>query len=119
MTAPLATSQIQTALSKKRLITLDVLRGIALLGILLITMPKYALPEGFLQTIVQDPNSVNFRMAGFMNIFLEGKMRAIFSMIFGAGIILFTTDKEKSGQPISRMFYRRMFLLALFGLFHA
>ena len=54
-----------------------------------------------------------------MNILFEGKMRALFSMIFGVGIMLFIGEKEKSGKPIVRIFYSRMFWLAMFGLFHA
>ena len=53
-----------------------------------------------------------------MNILFEGKMRALFSMIFGVGIMLFIGEKEKSGRPIAGIFYSRMFWLALFGLFH-
>ncbi|HEX6893607.1 MAG TPA: DUF418 domain-containing protein, partial [Chryseolinea sp.] len=98
---------------------LDILRGIALLGILLITMPKFALPERYLETILQDADSLNFKVAYFTNIVLEGKMRALFSMIFGAGVILFIRDKEKSGKPVAGLFYSRMFWLAMFGLFHA
>lgn len=119
MTATIQPALTQIAPAKKRLVTLDILRGIALLGILLITMPKFALPERYLETIIQNPDSINFKMAYFMNIVLEGKMRALFSMIFGAGIILFISDKEKSGKSIAGLFYSRMFWLAMFGLFHA
>jgi uncharacterized protein len=96
MTAPsTSASLVQLAPGKNRIVTLDILRGVALLGILLITMPKFALPERYVETILRDPDSPNFKMAYFMNIFFEGKMRALFSMIFGAGIILFVSERKK------------------------
>ena len=94
------------------------MRGIALLGILLITMPKFALPEGFAERILKEGEGLNFRIAHVMNILFDGKMRAVFSMIFGAGILLFIGSKEKAGS-LGRIFYSRMFWLAMFGLFHS
>jgi uncharacterized protein len=119
MTAQIAPIRNQTASRGQRIVALDILRGVALLGILLITMPKFALPERYLETILQDLDSLNFKAAYFNNIFFEGKMRALFSMIFGAGVILFLSDKEKSGKSVAGLFYSRMFWLAMFGLFHA
>lgn len=119
MTVIAAPALEKTIPTKSRLITLDILRGIALLGILLITMPKFALPEAFLERILQQPDSPNYKMAYFINILFEGKMRALFSMIFGAGILLFIGEKEKTGKRISGIFYSRMFWLAMFGLFHS
>ena len=46
-------------------------------------------------------------------------MRALFSAIFGAGIILFTINKERDGGSATLLFYRRMAWLAIFGLIHA
>jgi len=50
---------------------------------------------------------------------MEGKMRAMFGMIFGAGILLFVSGKESSGRSATGLFYRRMLWLMLFGLIHA
>jgi uncharacterized protein len=119
MTAQIPPLRMQTASTNKRILTLDILRGIAVLGILLITIPKFALPEGYFESILQDIGSLNFKVAYFNSIVFEGKMRALFSMIFGAGVILFVSDKEKSGKSVAGLFFSRMFWLALFGLFHA
>ncbi len=51
-------------------------------------------------------------------VFVEGAMRAIFSMLFGAGVILFTsksTTAEGDGF-VRRLYFRRTFLLIAFGL---
>jgi uncharacterized protein len=46
-------------------------------------------------------------------------MRALFGMLFGAGVLLFIGNKGKSGQSVHWLYYRRMLWLLLFGLIHA
>lgn len=103
----------------ERIEIVDIVRGVALLGILLMNIPFFALPERFAEAWRADPGSANFWVNAFNTILFEGKMRALFSAIFGAGIVLFTVGKEKSGRRATGLFYRRMFWLALFGLAHA
>jgi uncharacterized protein len=62
---------------------------------------------------------VNFWLNAVITVFFEGKMRALFGMIFGAGVLLFVSKKEQTGRPVTGLFYRRMFWLVLFGLIHA
>ena len=54
-----------------------------------------------------------------ISVVFEGKMRALFGMIFGAGVLLFVSKKEQAGRSVTGLFYRRMFWLVLFGLIHA
>ena len=58
-------------------------------------------------------------MSAVISVFFEGKMRALFGMIFGAGVVLFVSKKEQAGVPVTLLFYRRMFWLIIFGLIHA
>ena len=81
----------------QRIIAIDILRGIALLGILLMNMPGFSMPDYYSEAFRSNPQDVNFWVRAVEIIFFEGKMRALFSVIFGAGIILFTTNKEQSG----------------------
>jgi uncharacterized protein len=108
---PVAESQ------RNRLI--DALRGVALLGILLMNIPGFSMPEYSSEAYRSDPTNVNFWVSAVISIFFEGKMRALFGMIFGAGVLLFVLKKEKTGKPVTGLFYRRMFWLVLFGLIHA
>ena len=103
----------------QRIRLLDALRGVALLGILLMNIPGFAMPNYFSESFKSDPTSVNFWLNAFITVFFEGKMRALFGMIFGAGILLFVSKKERTGRPVTELFYRRMFWLVLFGLIHA
>jgi uncharacterized protein len=109
--APVAEAQ------RNRLI--DALRGVALLGILLMNIPGFAMPSYFSEAFRSDPTNVNFWVRAVVGIGFEGKMRALFGMIFGAGVVLFVTKKEQAGKPVTGLFYRRMFWLVLFGLVHA
>src|SRR4029077_4428830 len=97
----------------------DALRGVALLGILLMNIPVFALGQYFSESFRSDPTNVNFWVSGSISVFFEGKMRALFGMLFGAGVVLFVSKKEQTGKPVTGLFYRRMFWLILFGLIHA
>jgi uncharacterized protein len=61
--------------------------------------------EYFSEPWNQDTSNTNFWVHAVNIIFFEGKMRALFSMVFGAGIILFTTNKEKAGKSATWLFY--------------
>ena len=112
-----------------RIQTIDILRGVALLGILLMNIPSFAMAEYFTEAFQSDPTNINFWVNAGITILFEGKMRALFSMIFGMGIILFMARKEKAapgsgGEPHRRqsatgVFFRRMGWLVVFGLIDA
>jgi len=102
-----------------RIDIVDIIRGVALLGILVINIPYFSLPTGYSQEFRNDPSTMNFWALMFNGVFFEGKMRALFSAIFGAGIILFTINKERTGKSATKLFYIRMAWLAAFGLIHA
>jgi len=99
-----------------RIETIDILRGVALLGILLMNIPVFSMPQRYSEAFRVDPENINFWVRAFINVVFEGKMRALFSMIFGAGILLFTTKKEAAGKSTTALYYRRMGWLVVFGL---
>jgi uncharacterized protein len=103
----------------ERLKLIDALRGVALLGILLMNIPGFAMPNYFSESFKSDPANVNFWLSAVISVVFEGKMRALFGMIFGAGVLLFVSKKAQAGSSVTRLFYRRMFWLVLFGLIHA
>lgn len=109
--APVAESQ--------RLKLIDALRGVALLGILLMNIPGFSMAQYSSEAYRCDPTNVNFWVSAVISVFFEGKMRALFGMIFGAGVVLFVMRKEQNGQSATWLFYRRMFWLIIFGLIHA
>ena len=106
----------------ERIILLDSLRGIAVLGILLMNIPGFALPR----VAIGSPNLLDFTGINFytwygVDWFMEGSQRALFSMLFGAGMLLFINRLEDrtSGLMPAEYFLRRQLWLLVFGLFNA
>lgn len=106
---------------KSRVSSIDTLRGFALLGILLMNIIGFAFPFASYFNPVFDNSidGVNFYVYGFMDVFAEGAMRTIFSMLFGAGLLLFIVKPGASDSQIKGLFYRRTLLLIGFGVVDA
>ena len=106
---------------KERIGSLDVLRGFALLGILLVNIGSFSMPSaayfnpsayGSLEGI----DGIAWRTA---HLLADFKFMAIFSMLFGAGIVLMWQRAEARAEGSAGIHYRRMFWLIIFGLLHA
>ncbi len=105
---------------RERLPALDVVRGVAVLGILAANivgmgqpMVAYAWPAGFLTP----PGPLGNWLWGMQLVFVDGKFRGLFTLLFGAGMVLFQQRAElrPGGQGLLA---RRLAWLALFGLAH-
>lgn len=103
-----------------RIDSIDVLRGLALLGILLMNIQLFAMPGAayFNPTAYGDLAGANYYVWLGSRMFADQKFMTIFSMLFGAGIVLMTTRAERQGES-RRVHYRRMRWLAVIGLLHA
>ena len=114
--APAAAAPVS---DRERLKLIDALRGVAVLGILLMNIPGFAMPDYFSESFKSDPENPNFWVSAVISVGFEGEIRALFGMLFGAGVLLFVSKKERTGRSVTGLFYRRMFWLVLFGLIHA
>ena len=105
----------------KRLESLDFIRGCALFGILLMNIVAMGLGPAYDNpTIAGGDTGINLSTWLFFNIGFEGTQRALFSILFGAGVILLSSRMEASGRPeAADIFFRRNLLLIGFGLFNA
>ncbi|HEX5655185.1 MAG TPA: DUF418 domain-containing protein [Chitinophagaceae bacterium] len=116
-------SQAAPVQASERIIILDSLRGIAILGILLMNVPGFALPEPAYgdPSVMNEMGTINYQTWYFIDWALEGSQRALFSMLFGAGIILFISRQEKKLEGLlpADYFFRRQLWLLVFGLFNA
>jgi uncharacterized protein len=109
-------------LGVERISAMDTLRGVAVLGILLMNILGFAYP--FVASF--DPNAaggmtgVNKWIWAINTAAFEGKMRAIFSMLFGAGMLVLTSRLEERGlgARVADIYYRRLLWLLAFGLIH-
>ena len=104
-----------------RIGSLDVLRGFALLGILVINIGAFSMPSAayFDPTAYGDLSGVNRWVWQLMHLLADLKFMAIFAMLFGAGIVLMAERMEARGGSATGIHYRRMVWLIVFGLLHA
>jgi uncharacterized protein len=104
-----------------RLVSLDILRGVAILGILVMNIYAFAMPF----VAYSDPTAMggtephNLATWFFTHFFFDQKFLSIFAMLFGAGIVLMTGRAEQAGRPSGRFFFRRQVSLLVLGLLHA
>lgn len=121
----LATQPVSRA---ERISSIDLLRGFSLMGILVMNITDFALP-GFdyayplstVKPVFSGPHwHLNTAVWVLRWILAEGKMRALFSMLFGAGVILLTTRAQERGAGIraADIYTRRNMWLVLFGMLH-
>ncbi len=105
---------------RQRIHILDALRGFALLGILLMNIPYFALPEEVVSNLNlrNEYSGPNFYAWWIIETFFEGSMRGLFSIMFGASMMLFTTRLSEKAHidSTAEIYYRRLIWLLLFGL---
>jgi uncharacterized protein len=108
---------------KERIQFIDAVRGIALLGILLMNSMAQSQPHFYYaaMNLSQPITGLNFYAWAAETFLFEGTMRGLFSILFGAGTLLFLNRiiKQKSGLEPADLFYRRMLWLLVFGLINA
>ncbi|MGB5384109.1 MAG: DUF418 domain-containing protein, partial [Lutimonas sp.] len=106
--------------SSSRINSLDVIRGIALLGILLMNINGMGLPFSYSDPTISGGGATGLNLQVWIvnNMLFEGTMRGLFTFLFGAGAILLTSRLEKNGAGITTadIYYRRILWLLLFGI---
>jgi uncharacterized protein len=107
----------------ERINSLDALRGFALLGILPANVLVFGmhLAAGGNPTVAGGATGLNLATWALVQILIVGKMRCLFSMVFGASMILLTsrTEERSGGTAAADIYYRRNLWLLLFGIAHA
>jgi len=104
----------------ERITSLDLLRGVAVLGILLMNIQHFSMPPAAYinPTAYGDLTGLNKWIWILSHILASEKFISIFSMLFGAGVLLFTERAGIRGFNDASLHYRRMSWLLLFGLMH-
>lgn len=105
----------------QRISAIDALRGFALLGILVLNIQVFAMPGAAYinPTAYGDFTGANFWTWYLSHLLCDQKIMTIFSMLFGAGIVLMSSRIESTGNSALGVHYRRMGWLILFGILHA
>lgn len=109
-----------TPTASPRIASLDLIRGIAVLGILAVNIAGFAGPSAGTDTpwLPQAAHPADEAAFALSFVLFEGKMRAVFSMLFGAGMLLFVERAENARRDGEMLQLRRLGWLALFGYLH-
>mgnify|MGYP003309579407 FL=1 len=104
-----------------RINQLDVMRGFALLGILIMNIISFGLPAAhYFNPYAEGPlHGWNRGALVFSELFANEKFMGLFSLLFGASVVLFTDKVEEKGRSALAFHMRRNGWLLVFGLLHA
>jgi uncharacterized protein len=105
----------------ERVAVVDVLRGFALLGILAMNIVAFGWPEVAYGNPTQGGgfNGLDRGIWVFNHLFFEMKMMTLFSMLFGAGLVLMGERSDRRAASLRGVYYRRCLWLLVIGLIHS
>jgi len=105
----------------QRVLSLDLLRGVAALGILAVNIQLFAMIDAAYLNPASfgDLSGINGWVWYVTHLLADAKFITIFSILFGAGVALMADRALARGRSAAALHYRRMFWLLLFGLVHA
>ena len=105
----------------ERVVAVDVLRGFALLGILAMNIVAFAWPEAAYDNPTRGGgfSGLDRVIWVFNHLFFEMKMMTLFSMLFGAGLVLMGERSDHRGASLRGVYYRRCLWLLVIGLIHS
>ncbi|MBB3692839.1 DUF418 domain-containing protein [Sphingomonas sp. BK580] len=103
-----------------RLVALDILRGVAVLGITVANLPGFALPQAayFSPLAAGGTTPADLTAWALTFVLIEGKMRGLFAALFGASLLLVVERADAAGQNGAAVHLRRMGVLYLIGAAH-
>jgi uncharacterized protein len=106
---------------QERVAAVDVLRGVALMGILAMNIVMFGGPDPTYDSPRAGGNTSTLDLVtwAFNHVVFDEKMMTIFSMLFGAGLVLMSERTAARGASLTGVYYRRVSWLLLIGLVHA
>lgn len=103
----------------QRIVTLDVLRGVAVLGILLVNISFFAFPfTDAMEWEWDQLTGADWVTRPVIHFVATGKFITIFSMLFGVGLALQSERARRAGRPFAALYSRRLLVLLAIGLGH-
>ncbi|CAM5538875.1 hypothetical protein LSPH24S_07477 [Lysinibacillus sphaericus] len=104
---------------KSRTISIDVLRGFALLGILLVNMPTFHSPFLYLDSFTYWPSKMDKFFQGIVDLFAQANFYPLFAFLFGYGAMIIADRSQVKGIYFPAFFARRLAILLIIGCIHA
>src|SRR4030095_1082315 len=108
------------ATATDRIFSLDMIRGVAVMGIFSVNIIAFAMIEAayFNPPAYGGWHGANLGLWATNLLVIDGKMRSLFSILFGASTLLVIERAEASGLSGTQIHVRRMLVLLGFGLVH-
>ena len=101
----------------ERITTLDVIRGVALFGILLMNVEFFNRPISELDVgLPGGITGVDHWAGWFVHVFIRSKFWTMFSLLFGMGFAVMLSRAQAAGRPFLAPYIRRSLARALFGV---
>jgi uncharacterized protein len=102
----------------QRIKALDILRGFALMGILLMNIEWFSRPIISSGVVDIELSGVDHAVGWLIRCFVEGKFYKLFALLFGMGFAVMLTQAIRKQRPFAAWFSRRMFVLFVIGIIH-
>lgn len=104
---------------RERIVALDIIRGIAILGIFLVNMPSFFSPMLYVDMKSYWSETRDIVVMNGVDIFAQASFYTLFSFLFGYGFIIFTNRVAEKNLSVPKFFSRRLVVLLIIGVIHA
>lgn len=118
-------ASLQPTLTNERIGVLDVLRGIAIFGILFVNLAHFSYPDMYLSMLGKDNfftekwSGADFAAAEILKFLIQTKCILLFSFLFGFGMVVMMERALSKGKRFVPLYIRRLLALFIFGTIHA
>jgi len=104
----------------ERITTIDTLRGVAVLGILVMNIYAFAMSFAAYQNPLVDGGTEWYNIGTWFltHLFFDQKFMTVFSVLFGAGLVMMANRAQARGAPYRGVWFRRNLWLLVIGALH-
>ncbi|HSI67135.1 MAG TPA: DUF418 domain-containing protein [Planococcus sp. (in: firmicutes)] len=111
--------KLQPVALDERVEAIDLMRGVALFGILLVNMLAFHTPYSYIDPHTWFEGTMNSTVYSYIDIFIQASFYPLFAMLFGYGLAMQFMRTEAQGRPFIPLATKRLAVLLGFGVIHA
>lgn len=111
-------STLAPVAESSRIDVMDILRGVALVGIVFMNIEWFGRSATELPSFNESLTGLDLAIGWFIRAFVEGKFYKLFALLFGMGFAVMLLRAREVGRPFGAWFVRRMLVLLAIGLAH-
>jgi uncharacterized protein len=113
-----ANTQLVPLTNSNRIQVVDLLRGFALIGIIMMNIEWFNRPISALMSFDYTLTGFDWASSWLVKVFVEGKFYKLFSILFGMGFAVMLVRAQEADRKFGAWFTRRMLALFVFGMAH-